>query len=267
MIDARAPAIIVENDAITPSAALAIDAGVPLPLPPIDAPDVIDAPEPAAMAAITPDAAPVVETFDAAVAAAAPLDAGPVPFVESGDDTEPADPTTADDPDPVAVAVAAGSGSAADDEAADAPATTDEAEKKSPAAPVLAASVKEAVQMIKDGKRELALSSLRALSRKNPDSAYIHFLLGNLYYDKRWWSVAMDHYRLAITRNNRYRANATLDRNVIRTLASVKTRGKAIYFLRRTIGHPAAPYLRYAAAHDPNSTVRKHAAALARIVR
>jgi predicted Zn-dependent protease len=123
------------------------------------------------------------------------------------------------------------------------------------------------VQMIKDGKRELALSSLQALARKNPNSAYIPFLMGNLYYDKRWWSVAMDHYRTAITRNPAYRNNSVLVRNVIRTLASPKTQGKAIFFLRKTIGHASLPYLRMAAKNDPNPTVRKHAAALQKVIR
>ena len=40
-------------------------------------------------------------------------------------------------------------------------------------------------QLIKAGKRDLALASLRALWKKRPQSAYIPFLLGNLYFDQR----------------------------------------------------------------------------------
>jgi len=260
--------VSTDDDAITPSAQIVIDAsGITASIDP---------------ATLVPDAAmpEIVMPVDAgeidAPAPDAPLDAAPIMIdaapiaVGSGNDDEPADPATADDPDPAAVAAAAGSGSAAapDDEAADAPASNADVEAKEPvpATPQLAPTVAAAVQMIKDGKRELALSSLRALSSKNSKSSYIPFLMGNLYYDKRWWSVAMDHYRVAITRNAAYRNNGTLVRNVIRTLASPKTQGKAIYFLRKTIGHASVPYLRSAAAHDPNATVRKHAAALLRVI-
>src|SRR5262249_29818890 len=161
--------------------------------------------------------------------------------------------------DPSAAAANSGSGSATapTDEAADAPDTDDDAAHAAePAAPTLAPTVAAAVQMIKDGDRELALASLHALGRKSSSSADIPFLEGNLYYDKRWWSVAMDSYRPAIARNPAYRGNGILIRNVIRTLASSKTQGKAIYFLRKTIGHAALPYLHAAAKNDPNATVR-----------
>ena len=60
-------------------------------------------------------------------------------------------------------------------------------------------------RMIKAGKKELALASLRQLWKKQPNSGYIPFLLGNLYFDKKWWSVSMDHYRAAIKKNAGYR--------------------------------------------------------------
>jgi len=162
------------------------------------------------------------------------------------------DPATAEDPAPASTKP---SGDA--EEAANAPATTEEVEKHAAAAPVRATTLAGAVQLIKDGKRDLAITSLRALWTKAPASAYIPFLLGNLYYDQRWWSVAMDHYSAAIKKNGKYRANPTLNRNVIRMLASAKTSRKAQGFLRSSIGRPALPYVRYAAAHDANGQVRK----------
>jgi hypothetical protein len=92
-------------------------------------------------------------------------------------------------------------------------------------------------------------------------------LLGNLYFDKKWWSVSMDYYRTAIKKNAGYRKNAVLNRNVIRMLASTKTRQTATNFLRGVIGRPALPYLKYAAAHEQNPTVRKQAATVARLIR
>lgn len=171
------------------------------------------------------------------------------------------DPNTATNPDPNA------DQQTAEDEAADAPETTEAAEARQPEAPVLATTVPAAIQLIKDGKRDLAIASLRKLWKSSPKSAYIPFLLGNLYNDKLWWSVAMDHYKAAIAKNGGYRANAVLNRNVIRMLASPKTVKKASGFLRSTIGKPAIPYLKAAAKSEPNDRVRKTAASLAKTIR
>ncbi|HZJ65036.1 MAG TPA: hypothetical protein VFD36_16105, partial [Kofleriaceae bacterium] len=149
-----------------------------------------------------------------------------------------------------------------EDEVANAPKTAAEIErhdvaKHAPAAPALASTITAAVQLIQDGKHDLAMASLRALWTKMPASAYIPFLLGNLYYDQRWWTVAMEHYAAAIKKNAQYRSNPTLNRNVIRMLASDKTSRKAQGFLKFTVGKAALPYLRYAAQHDESSQVRK----------
>jgi serine/threonine protein kinase len=171
-------------------------------------------------------------------------------------------PAEATNPDP------AGGGSA-EDEDENAPKTQADVEKrtKPPAAPVLATTINGAVKLIQDGKRDLALASLQALEQKQPKSAYTAFLLGNLYFDQRWWSVAMDYYRAAIHRNGGYRTNAVLIRNVIRTLISKKTDRKAEVFLKRAIGRPALPYLQQTARTDPNPYLRKYAGALARQIR
>jgi eukaryotic-like serine/threonine-protein kinase len=154
-----------------------------------------------------------------------------------------------------------------EDEAADAPKTDADAEKRTPVHSVLATTINEALRQIQDGKHDLALAGLRSLATRNPRSAYIPFLLGNLYFDQQWWSVAMDHYRVAIQKNASYRNNPTLNRNVIRMLVSKKTDNKAEYFLRRTIGKPSLPYLQAAARSDPNAYIRRYAGALARAIR
>ena len=191
-----------------------------------------------------------------------------------GSDDIELDPSTAEDLDPAAKT---GSAQAAQDEAADAPKTTAEvaqhtaaavaAAPAQAAAPTIATNLHDAVVLIQNGQRALALASLQPLYQKNPRSAYIPFLLGNLYFDQQWWSVAMDHYADAIKKNPEYRDNPTINRNVIKMLASTKTRNRATNFLRGTIGHPAAAYLKAAAARDPNPVVRKQAGQLARYVR
>jgi hypothetical protein len=151
------------------------------------------------------------------------------------------DPATADDPAPPSTRPANGA-----EEAANAPKTTEEIERhererRPPAAPALAPTVQAAVKLIQDGKHDLAMASLRELWKKEQASAYIPFLLGNLYYDQRWWTVAMDHYALAIKKNAQYRSNPTLNRNVISMLGSDKTLRKAQGFLKFTVGRPALP--------------------------
>jgi len=200
-----------------------------------------EAPADAGIAVISIDSA--VERADAA---------GEVAAAGSASDIE-MDPATADDPAPASTKPSNDDL----DEEANAPTTAEEVEKHAPPAPVLATTLSAAVQLIKDGKRDLALASLRDLWKKTPNSSYIPFLLGNLYYDQRWWSVAMDHYSAAIKKNVNYRANPTLNRNVIRMLASNKTSRKAQGFLKFTVGKFALPYLKYAAKYEGNSQVKR----------
>jgi serine/threonine-protein kinase len=170
------------------------------------------------------------------------------------------DPASATNPDP-------GGDTVAEDEAAGAPSTAEEVEKQPAPAPALATTLPAAIQLIKDGKRDVALASLQALWKKSPNSSYIPFLLGNLYYDQRWWGVAMDYYKAAISKNAAYKGNQTLNRNVIRMMASPKTVNRARSFLRTTIGRPAVPYLKSAAKTEANPNVRKLAASLAKQIR
>jgi serine/threonine-protein kinase len=249
--------------ASTPSAVAADAAAVTIATPdaaPDDAVAVaIDTPDAAAddavaVASDTPDAA--LALADAS-STAAPL-AGGAPLAD-----EPADPAAAADPDPAASAA----DTSAEDEASDAPSTAAAAAAAVARAPAtLARTIPEAVQLIRDGKRDLALASLNALWKHSQASAYLPFLIGNLYFDRGWWTVAMEHYQIAIAKNPAYKRNGTLVRNLVRALASPKSRAKAIGFLRR-IGKSAAPNVRYLAAHDPSPVVRKQAAALAKQLR
>ena len=77
----------------------------------------------------------------------------------------------------------------------------------------------------------------------------------------------MDHYAIAIQKNGAYRSNPTLNRNIIRMLASKKTSGHAEYFLRKTIGRASVPYLNQAAKYESNATVKRYAAYLAKQIR
>ena len=209
-------------------------------------------------AVVPPDAGPVAPAAGSGVVELpAPV---PTAVAGSGSDLE-MDPTTAEDPAPPSIKP-----STDEEEAANAPKTTEEVERHTPAAAVQATTLAGAVQLIQDGKHDLALASLRALWKKMPASAYIPFLLGNVYYDRRWWTVAMEYYGIAIKKNVQYKKNPTLNRNVIRMLVSDKTSRKAQGFLKYIVGKAAIPYLRYAAQHDPNSQVRRVSGWLVRAI-
>ncbi|HTR55287.1 MAG TPA: protein kinase [Kofleriaceae bacterium] len=249
-IAAMAGYLIKRHNSSAPEVAAAgADAGQVVAHKPPPPPEPIDAP-----------AKPIEAPVDA-LALIPPIDAGPEQGSGSDGDIE-MDPSKAEDLDP-----GKGSATSAEEEAAGAPQTSEEIEKHAPAPPQLAKTLPEAVALIKAGQRSLALHSLRALEQKSPQSSYIPFLLGNLYYDQLWWGVALDEYAAAIHKNAAYRGNATLNRNVIRMLSSKQTSQKASNFLRGVIGHPALPYLKAAAVHEPNPVVRKKAGELARFIR
>ena len=115
------------------------------------------------------------------------------------------DPEKAEDLDPEK-----STADTAEDEAHDAPKTNEEADQHTPAPPQLATNVHDAVLLIQAGKREAAIASLRVLHKKSTKSAYIPFLLGSLYFDKMWWSVAMDNYAQAIKTNSAYKKNGVI---------------------------------------------------------
>ena len=127
-----------------------------------------------------------------------------------------------------------------------------------------ATTVDGALALIKANKKLEAIQSLQRLARGNPKSAYIPYLLGNLYFERRWWTQGLDAYRAAVANDRRYAARATLNRNAIRALAADKTRVRAQNLIRKVIGRSALPFLRSAARSDRNRDVRARADALAK---
>ena len=124
--------------------------------------------------------------------------------------------------------------------------------------------IEEVTALIAAGKNEDAIAGLLELRRKAPKSPYVPYLLGNLYFEKKWWTDGIAAYRLAISLNRGYRTRGILIRNVIRALDSAKTRGAASSMLRGTIGDAAVAELRRAAASDKSGVVRANAASILR---
>jgi hypothetical protein len=116
------------------------------------------------------------------------------------------------------------------------------------------------VAAARQGKTEEAIQALRILRKtKMSKSAYVPYLLGNLYCSKHWWTIGLDYYRAAIKTNRVYRGKRILNQNVIRALASPKAHRKAAGMLVYAIGRPSLPYLKRAFKSDKNRSVRKKA--------
>jgi serine/threonine-protein kinase len=115
--------------------------------------------------------------------------------------------------------------------------------------------------LIAAGRREEAITGLRLLARRNPNSAAVPYLLGNLYLDKRWTIPALEAYQDAVSRNPVYGRNTTLIRRVIDALESPSAHSRASALLR-SIGKPALPQLEKAAERHRSRTVRERAARL-----
>jgi serine/threonine-protein kinase len=239
------------------------DAGAPVSVVEIDA-GIVEGPiveDDAAVAATGVDLLPSEVGVDGGAAADLTIDEDEIqldPLPTADPEVEHVDPA----PEPPDEAPATGAGG---DPVAPTPPVTEPPPTATPTPPRPAPkTVAQALALSRAGHRDEAIAGLRALWKKNPRSANLPFVLGNLYTEKRWWSVAMEHYQAAIERGAAYKRNATLIRNVITMLGSPRTRGHASWFLRKVVGAPAKAHLKVAAKRHKSVAVRKQAAAVLR---
>jgi hypothetical protein len=121
-------------------------------------------------------------------------------------------------------------------------------------------SIRDAKAAIDEGRREDAIRGLRRLARKRPKSAYIPYLLGQLYYEKLWVTPAMEAYATAIANDRSYRKKRTIIKHAVHTLGSSIASKKAVSLFLHSIGKAGLPYLQKAAKNDRNRKVRSRAA-------
>jgi serine/threonine protein kinase len=252
--------------------------------PAADAPFSARAPEGALR---PPAAAPVAEAPAAEPPAAAPTEPPPEPAPEPALEEPPAEPVAAPseaaptvpaqvaaapEPPPAPEAAddeseAAGSDEelseamlAAADEALN---ETSESEAKivepAPSNPVSLATVHALIRQNKTGQ---AMGVIQVLRRKSPKSAELPYLLGDLYFDRHWWSDGLAKYREAIRLGPGYRKKASIQRNAILALSDDRTYPRARALLVKDIGRTAVPRLKKAAKSDPSRSVRKRASSV-----
>jgi eukaryotic-like serine/threonine-protein kinase len=213
-----------------------------------DAKDAADVDAPPADGARAPDAGPVDAASETAMTPLVSPDAAAAAGDAGDQETVVAEVVASADPE-----AAERSEDTADDRPAPPP--------PPPAAP-LAKTLQAVNALIRKGQRELAITSLHAMWKKAPKDARLPYLLGNLYFDKKWWTIGMQHYNAAIARVAGYKGNQTLIRNVISAIGNSKTRGKATYLLTKVIGSSAKGLVRAAAKSHADLSVRKAAQSL-----
>jgi serine/threonine-protein kinase len=204
-------------------------------------PEIVRPVTPTAPATMTPDAPAVI------VVAVAVVDAAPPPPVDSPPDAAVPDSPPQPQSRPQ------------DDEPEDKPAIEVEA-------PFEVKSFADVQELVAAGRRDEAISGLERLRRATPRNAFFAYYLGNLYFQRKWWTDGLESYEAAIVLNRAYRTRAPLIKNAISALSSGKTVARAQKVLLRDVGAPAAPYLKAAAKGDPSSAVRARAAALLRML-
>ncbi len=118
--------------------------------------------------------------------------------------------------------------------------------------------------LLKAGQPAAALKGLRRLRYKHPKNAYIPFMLGKLYFQRRWWSEGIKAYASALRLDASYRRRRTINEDLIEALGSPATSNKARRLIVSTIKSAALPYLKRAAKKHSVAKVRGQCAALAR---
>jgi serine/threonine-protein kinase len=113
------------------------------------------------------------------------------------------------------------------------------------------------------GRLREATNALRALSKTHRDSAYIPYLLGQIYMQQNLVEPGLASYREAIRKQPAYRSDATLIKSAIRILVITDERNAyyPIQFLRDDIGAPALPFLEDV-KDSKNPMVRQRVASL-----
>jgi tetratricopeptide (TPR) repeat protein len=133
----------------------------------------------------------------------------------------------------------------------------------SPAAPAGPAAVPvpgldHARGLIRARRHTEAIRVLRKLEGEHPTSAEIPYLLGNVYFERLWWSDGFEAYRAAIRIDPSYREDPRVIGDAIRSLQSRSQSWRGARFLERDIGAPAIPQLRKAAKSN-SLGIRRHA--------
>jgi serine/threonine-protein kinase len=120
--------------------------------------------------------------------------------------------------------------------------------------------------LVRAGHGAAALEELRKLRVKYPDNPDVAYWMGNVYFDRMWWSDGFDAYRVAV-REPAYRQDPTLITNVLKSFISESHGGTGARFIEREIGAAAIPYVEQATRSNSLSVRGRAAHVLANLNR
>ena len=124
-------------------------------------------------------------------------------------------------------------------------------------------SISEVHALIDGGHLDAAIFGLKRLRKQSPNNPYMPYLLGDLYFERGWWSDGLAKYREAIRLSDGYRKRSTIHQNAIQALGSSPTYAKARALLMRDLGRAALPALDQAAADGSSALIQKRARSIA----
>jgi serine/threonine-protein kinase len=140
------------------------------------------------------------------------------------------------------------------------------AERADAAAIPLPETVAEAEAAVTAGDRETAIRGLHERLRAKPKDADAARLLGQLYFEKDWWTEGLAAYRKAIESRPALADDTAIHRDVVKALSRPETAERATFLVLERIGPAAIPALA-TAAKKANPKRRKALAALIRELR
>jgi serine/threonine-protein kinase len=121
--------------------------------------------------------------------------------------------------------------------------------------------LEQARQMVARGEIEPAIALLNQLRAQEPDNADAPYLLAMIDFDNRRWPDGLAAAQIAVRKNPALKADPDLIKGAIRSLASDRGYDRSQVFLR-SLGSPAMPFIKEAAARDASPKVRERAAEL-----
>jgi serine/threonine-protein kinase len=121
--------------------------------------------------------------------------------------------------------------------------------------------LEQARQMVARGEVDGAIALLNQVRAQQPDNADAPYLLAMINFDNKRWADGLAAAQIAVRKNPALKSDPDLIKGAIRSLASDRGYDRSQAFLR-SLGQPAMPFIKEAAAHDASPKVRERAAEL-----
>jgi serine/threonine-protein kinase len=117
--------------------------------------------------------------------------------------------------------------------------------------------------LLKKGDEDLALAGLYRLRRVRPTTpraqAEIATLIGNIYFDRHWWTDMLREYRFAVKVDPHFKNDAFINNNTVRSLADHVVCWRARRLVLDYLGRNSIPSLRVAAKRGETADLRRRA--------